>query len=87
MPRALFVNSTIALEGVVRFLKTLPHDELDQCTFGCYDWDPFGSMLSFPLRMVRQNVDGLLDQAFAILDASATEEPRIIEIRPILVFR
>ncbi|MCE3270943.1 MAG: LacI family transcriptional regulator [Ramlibacter sp.] len=86
LPRALFVNSTIALEGVVRFLKTLPHDELDQCTFGCYDWDPFGSMLSFPLRMVRQNVDGLLEQAFAVLDAGAPEEPRIIEIRPLLVF-
>ena len=28
LPRALFVNSTIALEGVVRFLKTLPHAEL-----------------------------------------------------------
>jgi len=27
LPRALFVNSTIALEGVVRFLKTLPADE------------------------------------------------------------
>ena len=26
LPRALFVNSTIALEGVVRFLKTLPAD-------------------------------------------------------------
>src|SRR4051812_664597 len=64
LPRALFVNSTIALGGVVRFLKTLPHDELDRCTFGCYDWDPFGSMLSFPLLMVRQNVDGLLEQAF-----------------------
>ena len=86
LPRALFVNSTIALEGVVRFLKTLPHDELDQCTFGCYDWDPFGSMLSFPLRMVRQNVDGLLAQAFAILDAPAPDSPRIIEIRPILMF-
>lgn len=87
LPRALFVNSTIALEGVVRFLKTLPHDELDRCTFGCYDWDPFGSMLSFPLLMVRQNVDGLLEQAFAILDADTPDEPRIIEIRPILVFR
>ena len=28
LPRALFVNSTIALEGVVRFLKTLSSDEL-----------------------------------------------------------
>lgn len=86
LPRALFVNSTIALEGVVRFLKTLPHAELDRCTFGCYDWDPFGSMLSFPLLMVRQNVEGLLEQAFAILDAGQHDVPRIIEIRPNLVF-
>lgn len=86
LPRALFVNSTIALEGVVRFLKTLPHAELDRCTFGCYDWDPFGSMLSFPLLMVRQNVEGLLEQAFEILDTGPADPPRVIEIRPNLVF-
>lgn len=86
LPRALFVNSTIALEGVVRFLKTLPQAELDGCTFGCYDWDPFASMLSFPLLMVRQNVDGLLEQAFTILDGGLVDEPSIIEIRPNLVF-
>ncbi|MES3000404.1 MAG: LacI family DNA-binding transcriptional regulator [Pseudomonadota bacterium] len=86
LPRALFVNSTIALEGVVRFLKTLPHAELDRCTFGCYDWDPFGGMLAFPLMMVRQNVDGLLEKAFSVLDAGEKDKPRMIEIRPILVF-
>ncbi|MBG9390539.1 LacI family DNA-binding transcriptional regulator [Caenimonas aquaedulcis] len=86
LPRALFVNSTIALEGVVRFLKRLPHEELERCAFGCYDWDPFGSMLSFPLLMVRQNVDGLLEQAFAVLDAQGEGKSRLIEIRPVLVF-
>ena len=86
LPRALFVNSTIALEGVVRFLETLPQSELDRCAFGCYDWDPFASMLSFPLLMVRQNVDGLLEQAFKILDKGSLDEPSIIEIRPNLVF-
>ena len=54
LPRALFINSTIALEGVVRFLKTLAPEELERCAFGCYDWDPFASVLSFPLLMVRQ---------------------------------
>jgi LacI family fructose operon transcriptional repressor len=86
LPRALFVNSTIALEGVVRFLKSLPPVELDQCTFGCYDWDPFATMLSFPLRMVRQNVDGLLERAFEVLDLGDRGLPQVIEIRPILVF-
>jgi LacI family fructose operon transcriptional repressor len=86
LPRALFVNSTIALEGVVRFLKTLPPAELERCAFGCYDWDPFASVLSFPLLMVRQNVEGLLEEAFRIIDAGSFAQPRIIEIKPQLVF-
>ena len=86
LPRALFVNSTIALEGVVRFLKTLPHAELGTCAFGCYDWDPFAAMLSFPLLMVRQDIDGLLGRAFEILDANVHALPRLIEVRPQLVF-
>ena len=86
LPRALFVNSTIALEGVVRFLKTLPADELARCAFGCYDWDPFASVLSFPLLMVRQNVEGLLGEAFRIIDDGSFAERRIIEIKPELVF-
>lgn len=85
LPRALFVNSTIALEGVVRFLKTLPHEELKTCTFGCYDWDPFAGMLAFPLMMVRQNVDGLLEQAFAVLDHGEPASPEVFEIRPVLM--
>ncbi len=68
LPRVLFVNSTIALEGVVRFLGTLPAAELATCSFGCYDWDPFAATLRFPLLMVRQDVDGLLREAFRIID-------------------
>lgn len=86
LPRALFINSTIALEGVVRFLKALPAKELERCAFGCYDWDPFAGMLAFPLLMVRQDIDALLARAFSLLDAGAAEPPRIIEIRPQLVF-
>ena len=86
LPRALFVNSTIALEGVVRFLKTLPQAELARCSFGCYDWDPFAGMLAFPLLMVRQDIDALLDRAFAILDAGTQDQASVIEIQPRLVF-
>jgi LacI family transcriptional regulator, fructose operon transcriptional repressor len=86
LPRVLFINSTIALEGVVRFLKTLPAAELERCAFGCYDWDPFASVLSFPLLMVRQNVEGLLREAFRIIDSKSFAERRLIEIRPELVF-
>lgn len=86
LPRALLINSTIALEGVVRFLKTLTAKELRTCTFGCYDWDPFASMLSFPILMVRQNVEGLLAEAFCIIDAGTHARRRVIEIKPELLF-
>jgi len=67
-------------------LKTLPAEELAACTFGCYDWDPFASMLSFPLLMVRQNVEGLLAEAFRIIDEGSFAQKRIIEIKPELMF-
>lgn len=85
LPRGLFVNSTIALEGVVRFLKTLPANEPASCAIGSYDWDPFASFLSFPLLMVRQDVDQLLGEAFRIIDAGESGIPRIIEIKPEVV--
>jgi LacI family fructose operon transcriptional repressor len=86
LPRALFINSTIALEGVVRFLTRLPREELDRCVFGCYDWDPFAGMLTFPLLMVRQDVEALLGEAFRIIDAGTPREVRVIEIKPRLLF-
>lgn len=86
LPRALFVNSTIALEGVVRFLKDMPRAELAHCAFGCYDWDPFASVLSFPLLMVRQDVNGLLEEAFRIIDRGSFTDRKVIEIKPQLLF-
>lgn len=86
LPRVLLINSTIALEGVVRFLKTLPPAELARCAIGCYDWDPFAASLMFPLLMVRQNVDGLLGEAFRIIDSSSFARQRIVEIKPRLTW-
>jgi LacI family fructose operon transcriptional repressor len=86
LPRALFINSTIALEGVVRFLMTLPREELERCSFGCYDWDPFARVLSFPVLMVRQNVEGLLEEAFRVIDQGSYQDARVIEIKPELMF-
>ena len=86
LPRGLFINSTIALEGVVRFLKSLPSSQMDACTVGCYDWDPFASALSFPVLMVRQNVEALLGEAFRIVDDGTFAEGRLVEIRPQLMY-
>jgi hypothetical protein len=39
-------------------------------------------VLSFPVLMVRQNVEGLLEEAFRIIDGGSYAEPRVIEIKP-----
>jgi LacI family transcriptional regulator, fructose operon transcriptional repressor len=85
LPPALFVNSTIAFEGAIRFLKTLPDEAFAGCVVGCYDWDPFASFLHFPVTMVRQNTEGLMAEAFRQLEGVADQSARLIEIRPELV--
>ncbi|HSG34163.1 MAG TPA: LacI family DNA-binding transcriptional regulator, partial [Sphingomonadaceae bacterium] len=58
-PTGIFVNSTISLEGVMRW-----HSELaagaDHVRFGCFDWDPFGSYLPGNIAMVEQDVGTML---------------------------
>lgn len=66
----IFVNSTIALEGVVRWLKRRRLDP-EACLFGCFDWDPFAAMLTGNVGMVRQNVPAMLTALFALLDDRA----------------
>ena len=71
--------------------RALPEDacrpkSCERCAFGCYDWDPFASVLSFPLLMVRQNIEGLLDEAFRIIDRGPRRSRRVIEIKPELMF-
>ena len=85
LPRGLFVNSTIALEGVVRFLKSLPLGEIRLCAIGSYDWDPFAAFLSFPMLMVKQDIPRLMNEAFAIIDSGVFTEGKILEIKPELV--
>jgi len=67
LPGGLFVNSTTAFEGVVRFLKTLPLDEVRACAIGCFDWDPYIEFLHFPVIMVRQNVHRMISEAYDVL--------------------
>jgi LacI family transcriptional regulator, fructose operon transcriptional repressor len=85
LPTGLFVNSTIAFEGVVRFLKTLEFTAFDACSVGCYDYDIFASFLHFPVVMMRQDTERLMEEAFQILDAPPETQPHVIEIRPELV--
>ena len=68
LPDGLIVNSTIAFEGFVRFLRRLPRQELHTLIAGCYDWDPFAALVEFSLTMVRQDSEKIVSTAFSILE-------------------
>ncbi|MDF1609100.1 LacI family DNA-binding transcriptional regulator [Hoeflea sp. YIM 152468] len=76
-PSGLFVNSTISLEGVVRW-----HSELATgagwIRYGCFDWDPFGSFLPGNVGMVEQDVTAMLDTAFALIGTQTESKERIL---------
>ena len=80
LPAGLFVNSTIAFEGVVRFFRTLPRELLHTITVGCSDWDPFATLVEFPLTMLRQDARALVAEAFVIIDSGdfSSREPKLI---------
>lgn len=78
----VFVNSTIALEGFVRWLYSLA-DPLD-LRFGCFDWDPFARFLPQSVGMMRQDIDTMLTKVFELVEhmpsgASNLEIPCIFE--------
>ncbi|WEX08693.1 LacI family DNA-binding transcriptional regulator [Chelativorans sp. AA-79] len=84
LPRALFVNSTINFEGFLRFMAGHPHETFSDIVVGCYDYDPFASFLPFPVIMIRQDIDGMLTKAFALME-EAHPAPEIHLVLPELV--
>lgn len=83
LPRGMFVNSTISLEGVMRWIRRSGHyaDRVPQ--LGCFDWDPFVAMLGDHIEMVRQDVPKMLEAVFDIIDSGATELT-VVQIPPIV---
>lgn len=84
LPAALFVNSLTAFEGVLRHFVELPPEALAGSAIGCYDYDPFAAYLQFPVHMIRQNADRLIERACEII-ASGNREPVLVEIEPDLI--
>lgn len=68
LPRAFFVNSSINLEGLMRFLARHPHETFADIIVGCYDYDPFASFLPFPVFMIRQDSEAMIEKGFVVLD-------------------
>lgn len=85
LPGGLFVNSTIAFEGVFRVLKQLPDEAFASLAIGCFDWDPFLSHLHFPVAMVRQDSKRMIHLAFELLDSKHQDVGGIHLIQPELV--
>ncbi|MGR3761972.1 LacI family DNA-binding transcriptional regulator [Roseobacteraceae bacterium NS-SX3] len=76
LPGGLFVNSTITLEGVIRWQMRNAERIIE---FGCFDWDPFAALLPGNVGMVQQDVTSMLAKVFE-LTASETSHPASVEI-------
>lgn len=68
LPPGLFVNSTITLEGVVRWLNRVMPDHPGRLRYGCFDYDAFAAQLPDNVGMIEQDVDGMLAKVFEIID-------------------
>lgn len=71
VPPGFFVNSTIALEGVMAWLHRR-HDGAPP-HIGCFDWDPIIAAVHGDIPMIRQDVPAMLTALFQMIDASATD--------------
>ena len=85
MPAAVFVNSTISLEGVFEWLVQNDKAAQDRILFGSFDWDPFAQYMAQNLFSVRQDVPAMLDAMFKIIDSKRPHPPEVIQIAPIVL--
>lgn len=81
MPPGMFVNSTISLEGVMRWIKSSSTDCFAGVKIGCFDWDPFAELLNEHMVMVRQDVPQMLNIVFKLIDTRSTKI-EMIEVSP-----
>ena len=86
LPSGLFVNSITAFEGIAQFASGASKAPLGDCVVGCFDWDPFAAELPFTSVMMRQDVETMMEEAFASLDAARQAE-RGVRIVPLLMDR
>lgn len=75
----LFVNSTISLEGVIRWMSKQGYIGKKQPAMGCFDWDPFVALLGHDIEMVKQDVPTMLNAIFELIDSSAQGDNNLTE--------
>ena len=78
LPAGLFANSINVFEALLRFLVDIPEDELHPVSIGCFDYEPYGDFLRFPVHMIRQRHAQLVEVAYEFLDNRAGKEELIM---------
>jgi LacI family fructose operon transcriptional repressor len=68
LPAGILMNSITAMEGLVQFMATLPHEAWKTIVVGCFDWDPFAAYLPFDVTMLRQDVQKIIAEAFTLVE-------------------
>ncbi|MGQ0564372.1 MAG: LacI family DNA-binding transcriptional regulator [Gemmobacter sp.] len=81
LPAGLFANSINVFESLLRFLIDLPEAELAAMSIGCFDYEPYGALLRFPVHMMRQRHRQLVRRAYELLD-QGTEGNVLITVEP-----
>lgn len=74
-PCGIFVNSTITMEGVVRWLSG--NVRIEEVRLGCFDWDPFAALLPQNVGMAEQDVPAMLDRLFQMIAGRSTDPVRV----------
>lgn len=80
LPRGLFINGVTALEGALRFTSKLPASELHAIVAGTFDWDPFAAHLPFDVTMMRQNVEVMIAEGFALIDSKGFDRDALVVV-------
>lgn len=68
LPAGLFLNSINVFEAFMRFAVNLPESELQETSIGCFDYEPYGSLLRFPIHMIRQRHKQLVLKAYSLFE-------------------
>lgn len=84
LPRCFFVNSSINLEGLLRFMGRHDGEAFGDIVVGCFDYDPFASFLPFPVYMIKPDIAQMLKKGFGLLAENRTE-PEVTMIEPTLI--
>jgi LacI family fructose operon transcriptional repressor len=80
LPAGLLMNSITAFEGLVQFASRLPREAWHSTVVGCFDWDPFAVHLPFEVTMMRQDVQKIILEAFALADSHDTTARPVVVV-------